>query len=127
MRKDGAATAAITSVIGQTGRTLIFTAPTKIPMLTGATPCIGTAVKNGGRKMRLIDADKVLDGVINPYERISISRWLDDAPTVDAVPVVRCKDCNEYQDVHQWCKLHEIEMQPMNFCSYGERRKNEAD
>lgn len=36
--------------------------------------------------------------------------------------MVRCKDCNEYQDVHQWCKLHELEMQPMDFCSYGERK-----
>ena len=40
--------------------------------------------------------------------------------------VVHCKDCNEYQDVHQWCKLHEIEMQPMDFCSYGES-KDAAD
>ena len=36
--------------------------------------------------------------------------------------MVRCKDCNEYQDVHQFCKLHELEMQPMDFCSYGERK-----
>ena len=35
--------------------------------------------------------------------------------------LIRCKDCNEYQDVNQWCKLHELEMQPMDFCSYGER------
>lgn len=40
--------------------------------------------------------------------------------------MVRCKDCKEYQDVHQWCKLHELEMQPMDFCSYGER-KDAAD
>jgi len=45
---------------------------------------------------------------------------IDNAPVVDAVPVVRCKDCNEYQDVHEWCKLHKVEMQPMDFCSYGE-------
>lgn len=44
-------------------------------------------------------------------------------PTIDAVPVVRCRDCNEYQQNFHWCKLHDEEMQPNDFCSYGERRE----
>ena len=38
--------------------------------------------------MRLIDADALLDGIPNLYERREVSRWVDEAPTVDAVPVV---------------------------------------
>lgn len=37
--------------------------------------------------MRLVDADALLDRIPNLYERREVSRWLDDAPTVDAVPV----------------------------------------
>ena len=47
-------------------------------------------------------------------------------PPVDAVPVVRCKDCNAYQGVYEWCQLYGTDMKPMDFCSYGER-KNAAD
>lgn len=58
--------------------------------------------------MRLIDADWVLEHV-KPYER-SDEQWsvtggtairlihnaIDNAPTVDAVKVTRCKDCSNY-------------------------------
>lgn len=79
--------------------------------------------------MRLIDADKVLDGVINPYERISISRWLDDAQTVDAVPVVRCKDCKNsehwYRDRRRCFLWSEdgVSVFDDGFCNYAERKK----
>ena len=44
---------------------------------------------------------------------------LQDAPTVDAVEVVRCKDCI----VHNLCKFEQF--QGLNgFCSYGERKCN---
>ena len=71
--------------------------------------------------MRLIDACALQE----EYKaRHSGKRLLliDVAPTVNAVPVVRCKDCNEYQDNFHWCKLHDVEMQPLDFCSYGERK-----
>ena len=48
---------------------------------------------------------------------------IKEEPAVDAVPVVRCRDCNEYQQNFHWCKLHDEEMQPNDFCSYGERRE----
>ena len=37
--------------------------------------------------MRLIDADALLYRIPNLYERREVSRWIDGAPTVDAVPV----------------------------------------
>ena len=44
---------------------------------------------------RLIDANALTDEVLNhpkPYRR-DFYRMLKDAPTVDAVEVVRCKEC----------------------------------
>lgn len=60
-----------------------------------------------------------------------------DIPAVDAVEVVRCKDCihwkkagskggNSIEDL-QWiggCKFTNCCRREMDFCSYGERRTN---
>ena len=91
--------------------------------------------------MRLIDADWVLEH-IKPYE-LSDEDWsvtggtairlihnaIDNAPTIDAVPVVRCKDCKHYEihkpKVLENCerKGYIIPMKPDDFCSYGERKE----
>lgn len=42
---------------------------------------------------------------------------IQEMPTVDAVPVVRCKDCHQYKP--GWCYLHEINMREHDFCSRG--------
>ena len=59
---------------------------------------------------------------------------LDDAPTVDAVEVVRCKDCKycmmcypekqiDKEATPGWyCKDQKKYRRPDDFCSYGERR-----
>lgn len=54
---------------------------------------------------------------------------LKNAPTVDAVPVVRCKDCNMCKIVEYYgggekrvCRLFDRSMLPDDFCSYGERK-----
>ena len=36
--------------------------------------------------------------------------------------IVCCKDCQSYQLKHYFCKLHESDFQPYDFCSYGERK-----
>ena len=48
-------------------------------------------------------------------------------PTVDAVEVVRCKDCKHCSqntpDGLHWCDEHEVgSLMDDDFCSYGERR-----
>lgn len=90
--------------------------------------------------MRLIDADWVLQH-IKPYE-LSDEDWsvtggtaillihnaVDQAPTIDAVPIVRCKDC-EYFGLNDenvpYCSnpfgLNDPE--PNGFCNY-KREKN---
>ena len=72
---------------------------------------------------RLIYADALLKDINDyPYGyRGMIKDTIARQPTVDAVEVVRCKDC-----VHFWngiCKAHidVIDMDENDFCSLGER------
>ena len=56
-----------------------------------------------------------------------------NAPTVDAVEVVRCKDCKHayltYNGEVKYCEIFDKEeavyLPPSFFCAYGERRNNE--
>lgn len=61
---------------------------------------------------------------------------LEAQPTVDAVEVVRCKDCKHYDNTEGicWCKLNSKfylggfdwhSFPEDGFCSYGERKDNE--
>ena len=86
---------------------------------------------------RLIDADeyrnKITEYLENDDETVEI---LDDMPTVNAVPVVRCKDCKHYKPQKKsahwenranYCnRIVTIKMQPDDFCSYGERKDDEV-
>ena len=57
-------------------------------------------------------------------------RCIEQAPTVDAVPVVRCKDCKHYDmgvclKIYSDGNMHTEAWQsrrPEDFCSYGERK-----
>ena len=53
--------------------------------------------------------------------------FIDDAPTVDAVPVVRCRDCKHFKrnlENDTYCSSVNglTDPQEDDFCSYGERR-----
>lgn len=86
--------------------------------------------------MRLIDADALWDeltedlGDGDVLYRIPPS-YIDDAPTVDAVPVVRCKDCKYYKPDEFECGCDFAGGLPYvkadDFCSYGQRRDQSAD
>ena len=55
----------------------------------------------------------------------SAIKIIDNAPTVDDVPVVRCKDCKHliFSDCYGECGAARIGIvSPYDFCSYGERR-----
>ena len=90
--------------------------------------------------MRLIDADRVseaiYDNVPAPYEDASWAKEdclaeIEAAPTVDAVPVVRCGECkwwNEDDDVGHCDNPDGLDnyAKPDDFCSYGERIGGQA-
>lgn len=93
--------------------------------------------------MRLIDADALfvdLDGTlaVSPTGYIhgdTVADMIGDQPTVDAVPVVRCKDCKNngtsdcgmsrwyYADNEPFHK--ESWNNPYDYCSRGEKNENE--
>lgn len=51
---------------------------------------------------------------------------IDEQPSVDAMPVVRCHDCKNYDETTWTCLLHEANVQPRDYCSYGERNDGET-
>ena len=79
-------------------------------------------------KMRLIDADKFLEKMQRTYRYFAVKFDIEEAPTVDAVPVVRCKDCiNKTKTGNKivYCDYFERDMMPDDFCSCGERKEQE--
>lgn len=78
--------------------------------------------------MRLVDADELIKSA--PTE-LGVPIWqIEDAPTVDAVEVVRCKDCKWYERKFPWnrhsyeCSYLEAPMDDNDYCSLGERRED---
>lgn len=98
--------------------------------------------------MRLIDADVLLEELnsleprcANKYVKQGIDdglhyympKILGEQPTVDAVPVVRCKSCihakwseqnKAYYCRRRWA-MHKV--RDRDFCSYGERKEADGD
>lgn len=70
--------------------------------------------------MRLIDADLLEDQFGISDEDLLALDEIRHAPTVDAVVVVRCKDCAHLYGT--LCTVCGLLPQPDDFCSYGERR-----
>lgn len=85
--------------------------------------------------MRLVKVDEIklpqgffekIDNVPKFYE------WLDTLPTVDAVEVVRCKDCKyahmTYGGECKYCDVWEAEgemyLDGDFYCAFGERRED---
>lgn len=68
---------------------------------------------------------------IGLYEADDVERLLKEAPAVDAVEVVRCKDCKHFYEPdinpNRRCKrggsqVWDVEFRADDFCSYGERK-----
>ena len=102
---------------------------------------------------RLIDADELLESIeettwyhvfkgklihgansktdIPLYKASDIYSVLDAAPTIDAVQVVRCKDCAHYDNGICWngyitgnCDC-DLEKDPNGYCDWGEPKDGE--
>ena len=87
----------------------------------------------------LEEIDRTIDIMEKRKDRISVRNVIvcvKNAPTVDAVEVVRCKDCKYYDEKEircdhpmlEWeveCYDHWLDVETSDFCSYGERREGE--
>ena len=88
-------------------------------------------------KKRLVDANKLIDFIDvghlrHPgelcYSEVDVANILLHAPTVDAVPVVRCWECKHCDPETHHCDHHMGTVAPLrrkldDFCSYGERKE----
>ena len=82
--------------------------------------------------MRLIDVDAFLEKMKRTSRYFDVKFDIEEMPTIDAVPVVRCRDCK-----HAWIhpcgyvychrdgrNAYEMTFNLDSFCSYGERKDN---
>lgn len=85
--------------------------------------------------MRVIDADALLtskwwDTLTNDFDKAKAKIIIQSAKTVDAVEVVRCKDCIWYGKKGELDACNRIygfsiaPMMPDDYCSYGKRKEN---
>lgn len=83
-----------------------------------------TVIKMSGRITPLIQMGANPNQVYNEVLQV-----VAEAPTVDAVEVVRCKDCKwVYRDPYSGCYYcHERQVQSTHFCSYGERKEGDGN
>ena len=81
---------------------------------------------------RLIDADRALEivrdqGIAHPnaYHLTNYATLiLREAPTVDAVEVVRCRDCAVPHNKYTGCpELNGLVTPPDFYCPFGERKR----
>ena len=81
-----------------------------------------------GKKMRLIDADELEEKAwrFGLGTREDVANLIRNAPTVDAVPVVRCKDCVYFWDGVCTAHTDAICTDENEFCSWGERREDDT-
>lgn len=86
--------------------------------------------------MRLIDADALLEKMKRTSRYFQIKFDIEEAPTIEAEPVVRCKECkhwkpsgskagNSFSDMEYigGCEFTNYCRRESDFCSYGERKE----
>ena len=85
--------------------------------------------------MRLIYADAEAkwcrNHVLDATERYAILDFLRNCSTIDAVPVVRCRECKHRADTadqgYYLCNRKMLGLvRPDDFCSFGERKGGEG-
>ena len=92
--------------------------------------------------MRLIDAERIPNDEffkgLTDIEKAKVLQWFVSAPTVDAVKVTRCKDCDYCHEYTKWngkdylgcnrlaefCDGQVVEVDAYDFCSYMNRRSD---
>lgn len=97
---------------------------------------------NASNGKRLIDANALISYIdeCSQESRFRVyygyaKSFINDAPTIDAVPVVRCKDCKHYDmgvclKIYSDGNTHPEAWQSRkseDFCSYGERKDDDNE
>lgn len=70
--------------------------------------------------------DELLDEIPFSLKRELAEKMADTIPKVDAVEVVRCKDCKHWDSDCRWCESWgDTQLYDNGYCSYGERKNDE--
>ena len=81
--------------------------------------------------MRLIDADALIEkSKLHGMKFAALQIVIHNAPTIEAEPVVRCKECKWYDNLHlcrQLSRFGSIEPLADFYCAFGERREISND
>ena len=87
---------------------------------------------------RLIDANALIKeaNAEGAYGYVDANQ-ISEVPTIDAVEIVRCKDCKHYrpqkksahwEDRANYCdRFVTIKTRPYDFCSYGKRKDGDGN
>ena len=69
--------------------------------------------------------ERLVDAVLGVMEGIMLD--IDEQPTIDVVPVIRCKDCKWFGNIG--CAVEVVDETDMpkenDFCSFAERKDDE--
>lgn len=75
--------------------------------------------------MRLIDADALLEKLAKTPRYFAVKFDIEEQPTVDAAPVVRCRECRYYTS-HVCCHPGGMKFtSDSDYCSRGEYCSNQ--
>lgn len=69
-----------------------------------------------------------IEWMVQNYSASTLYTMIENAPSVDAVEVVRCKDCKHMQNMgYRYCQVWQTVngMGDDGFCNYGERADDE--
>lgn len=96
-------------------------------------PRVWGGMRIGGDYMRIVDADALKKEtgkwLTDPTDSRLLADVIDNAPTIDAVPVVRCKDCRwwakQEKSIQGRCALNGTYPTGGWYCANGEREEDE--
>ena len=74
----------------------------------------------------VIDLQDYSNGFSDTYDKACIVGTLEEVVPVDAVEVIRCKDCRYYNEKYGWCDcylLMHLDTSESDYCSKAERKE----
>ena len=85
--------------------------------------------------MRLVDAEEAYKVLTDYYhhkteiQHKALKEAIERVPTVEAVEVVRCKDCRWFENdgFHTNCQIMRFCVEAKGYCGMGKRREDETD
>lgn len=81
--------------------------------------------------MRLIDADALIEFIVEEAQDLrtlstkTVGQAISKTPTIDAVPVIRCKDCKKFvvEEGQAYCLDMFGQCDENGFCAWAERKE----